>query len=163
MKRFGLALLLMTGMGAAAVFGYIAGIPAPDWVPTPLSAIVADLLPVGGRSAVTESIELNEYEFQLAQNELKRGDGAEIAVRLIHKPSGKTVPDAVVYATRFDMAPAGMPAMMAPLERLPDNEPGLRRFRTDVTMEGDWRLSLAAKVQGEIGTAVGRLDVKAVP
>jgi len=32
-----------------------------------------------------------------------------------------------------------------------------------VTMEGGWQLSLAAKVQGEIGTVENKLVIKATP
>jgi hypothetical protein len=37
------------------------------------------------------------------------------------------------------------------------------RFKTDLTMEGSWQLSLAAKVQGETGTVQNKLALKAVP
>lgn len=114
------------------------------------------------RASGSQTGELGEYEFQLARNEVKQGNDVEIAVRLIHKPTGKTVPGVVIYATRFDMEPAGMPTMTAALERLPADDPGLHRFKTDVTMEGDWQLSVAAKVQGETGTAIGKLLVKAI-
>ncbi|OYW57916.1 MAG: heavy metal RND transporter, partial [Bosea sp. 12-68-7] len=36
-------------------------------------------------------------------------------------------------------------------------------FRTNLTMEGGWRLSLGAKVQGEDGTVESRLILKATP
>jgi len=48
------------------------------------------------------------------------------------------------------------------LEALPSTEPGIYPFRADLSMEGNWRLSLAAKVQGETGTVQARLIFKAV-
>ena len=51
--------------------------------------------------------DINDYEFQLIQKEIKKGD-AILSVRLVHKPDGKVVPDAVIFATRLDMAPDSM-------------------------------------------------------
>lgn len=104
-----------------------------------------------------------DYEFQLVQNEVKKGDGAIVTVRLIDKRSNKPVPGAVIAARRIDMAPEGMAAHAAPLEQLPSPEPGIYRFKTDLSMEGRWQLSLAAKVQGESGTVQSRLVLRALP
>ena len=84
-------------------------------------------------------------------------------VRLVHKPSGRAVPDAVVFARRIDMEPDGMPTMTAPVELLPADQPGTYRLKTKLIMDGGWQLSLAAKVQGEIGTVENRLQLKVVP
>ena len=43
---------------------------------------------------------VNDYEFQLVQDKIKKGDGAELAVRLVDKRSGKPMPDAVILAKR---------------------------------------------------------------
>jgi hypothetical protein len=106
---------------------------------------------------------VSDYEFQLVQNEVKKGDGVMVAVRLVNKRSGKTVPDAVISAKRIDMAPDGMATMAAPLEQLPSTEPGVYRFKADLSMQGNWQLSLAAKVQGELGTVENKLVVKVLP
>jgi hypothetical protein len=105
----------------------------------------------------------DDYEFQLAGSAIKQGEGAIIAVRLVDKRTGKTVPDAVIFAMRLDMAPDGMETMTTPVEAIPSGEPGLYRFRANLTMEGGWRLSLAAKVQGEAETIESRLVLKATP
>src|SRR5216683_5102939 len=123
-------------------------------------AAVAVLWGVLSTSALAD---IKDYEFQLVQSEMKKGDGAIIAVRLVNKKSGKPVPDAVIFAKRIDMAPDAMEEMTAPLEQLPSTEPGIYRFKTNLTMEGRWRLSLGAKVQGEEGTVVTRLVLKALP
>ena len=107
--------------------------------------------------------DVKDYEFQLVQNEVKKGDGAVLAVRLVNKRSGKSVPDAVISAKRIDMAPDGMATMAAPLEQLPPTEPGVYRFKADLSMAGRWQLSLAAKVQGETGTVESKLVVRALP
>jgi hypothetical protein len=106
---------------------------------------------------------VSDYEFQLVQNEVKKGGGAMVAVRLVNKRSGKTVPNAVISAKRIDMAPDGMSEMAAPLEQLPSTEPGVYRFKADLSMQGRWQLSLAAKVQGEIGTVENKLVLKVRP
>jgi hypothetical protein len=107
--------------------------------------------------------DVKDYEFQLVQSEIKKGDGAIVAVRLVNKKSGKPVSDAIIFAKRIDMAPDAMQEMTAPLEQLPSTEPGVYRFKTDLTMQGRWRLSLGAKVQGEEGTVAAQLVLKALP
>ncbi len=106
---------------------------------------------------------IRDYEFQLVQNEVKKSDGAVVAVVLVDKRSGKAVPDAVISAKRIDMAPDGMPTMAAPLEQMSSTDPGVYRFKTALPMQGNWQLSLAAKVQGETGTLESKLVLKVVP
>jgi hypothetical protein len=105
---------------------------------------------------------VQDYEFQLVQNEAKKGDGTVVAVRLVDKRNGKPVPHAVISAKRVDMAPDGMADMAGKIEQLPSTEPGIYRFKADLSMQGRWQLSLAAKV-GETGTVESRLVLKVVP
>jgi len=107
--------------------------------------------------------EIRDYEFQLVQSEVKKGDSAVVAVRLVDKRSGKPVSGAVIFAKRVDMAPDGMAEMTEPIEQLPSTEPGIYRFKTALVMAGGWRLSLGAKVQGETGTLEKKLEFKVVP
>ncbi|CAD5292185.1 Conserved exported protein implied in the cusBA heavy metal efflux RND system [Bosea sp. 62] len=107
--------------------------------------------------------DIKDYEFQLIQKELKQGNGVIVTVRLIDKRTGKPVPDAVIFASRIDMEPDGMATMTSKLEPIPSPEPGSYSFRTNLIMEGGWRLSLGAKVQGEDGTIESRLVLKATP
>jgi len=104
-----------------------------------------------------------DFEFRLVQADLKQGDGAIVSVQLVDKRTGKAVPDAVIFATRIDMAPDGMPTMTAPIEALPSTESGIYRFKTNLTMEGRWQLSLGAKIQGETGTLQNKLVLRAAP
>lgn len=120
--------------------------------------VVAALLALGAPARA----DIKDYEFQLVEPQLKAGE-AIVAVRVVHKPTGKAVPDAVIFSRRLDMAPDGMAGMTTPLELLPAAEPGVYRFRTNLSMAGRWQLSLAAKVQGEDGTLQSRLIVKAAP
>lgn len=104
----------------------------------------------------------SDYEFQLVETTIKQGDGAVLAVRLLDKRSGASVPDAVIFTTRLDMAPDGMAMMTTPVEALPSTEPGVYRFKTNLTMAGGWQFSVAAKVQGEAETVQSQLVLKAV-
>jgi hypothetical protein len=106
--------------------------------------------------------EIRDYEFRLVKSEMKKGD-AEVAVRLVNKKTGKLVPNAVIFAKRIDMAPDGMEMMASSIEQLPSAEPGVYRFKTDLSMQGRWQLSLGAKVQGENGSVENKLVVTAVP
>ncbi|ABS69814.1 FixH family protein [Xanthobacter autotrophicus] len=124
------------------------------------AALAAALL---ASAASVARAEINDYEFRLVQTDIKQGDGAIVAVRLIDRRSGKPVPDAVIFASRIDMAPDGMPTMAAPIEAVPSTEPGVYRFKTNLMMAGGWRLSLGAKIQGETGTIESKLVLKAVP
>jgi hypothetical protein len=127
---------------------------------------VAGAIPIGLLLAALVSpvlAEVRDYEFQLVQSEVKKGDGTVVAVRLIDTRSSKPVPDAVISAKRIDMAPDGMAEMTARIEQLPSTEPGVYRFKTNLSMQGSWQLSLAAKVQGEIGTVECKLVLKVSP
>jgi len=106
---------------------------------------------------------VQDYEFQLVQSEAKKGSGTVVSVRLVDKRNGKVVPDAVISAKRIDMAPDGMADMAGKIEQVPSTEPGVYRFKANLSMEGRWQLSLAAKVQGKVGTVESRLVLKVVP
>lgn len=127
--------------------------------PLPFFAVAATLWLAAVSAALAD---IKDYEFQLVQNEIKSGE-AIVAVRVVHKPTGKPVPEAVIFSKRLDMAPDNMATMTTPLEPVEASEPGVYRFKTKLTMEGRWQLSVAAKLQGESGTLQGRLIIKAVP
>lgn len=105
---------------------------------------------------------VDDYAFELVQTRIKKGQRFA-DVRLIHKPDRKTVGDAIIFATRLDMAPDDMESMTSGIELSQSPEPGLYRFKVDLTDEGRWRMSIAAKIQGEAGTLQGRLILQATP
>jgi hypothetical protein len=102
-----------------------------------------------------------DYAFEPVKTEIKKGDDVTVAVRLVHKPTGKPVTDAVIIETRIDMAPDGMAEMASPLAPLPSQEPGIYAFKTDISMAGRWLLSIGAKVQGEPETVIGKITFQA--
>jgi hypothetical protein len=103
----------------------------------------------------------SDYAFEPVKAEIKKGDGVTVAVRLVHKSTGKPVSDAVIILTRIDMAPEGMAEMASPLEPLPASEPGVYAFKTDLSMQGRWLFSISAKVQGEPETVTGKVTFRA--
>src|SRR6266446_3171230 len=103
----------------------------------------------------------NDYVFEPVKAEVKKGDDVVVSVRLKHKPTGKPVTDAVIVQSRIDMSPDAMGEMTSPLTPVPSNEPGVYSFKTDLSMQGRWLLSIAAKVQGEPETIVGKITFRA--
>jgi YtkA-like protein len=105
--------------------------------------------------------DIRNYEFKLVEPTVKAGPDQTIAVRLVDKMTGKPVPDAVIFATRLDMAPDGMQEMATKIEPVSGAEPGTYKFKATFGMAGRWQLSLGAKVQGETGTVENKLVIQA--
>jgi hypothetical protein len=104
----------------------------------------------------------NDYAFEPVKADVKKSDDVVVSVRLRNKATGKPVTDAVIVQTRIDMSPDAMGEMASPLTSVPSNEPGVYSFKTDLSMAGRWLLSIAAKVQGEAETVVGKITFRAV-
>ena len=105
--------------------------------------------------------DIRDYEFQLVDQTIQAGPDKVIAVRLMNTRTGKPVPDAVIFATRLDMAPDGMQEMATRIAPMPGGEPGTYKFKATFGMAGRWQLSLGAKVQGESGTVENKLVITA--
>jgi hypothetical protein len=112
-------------------------------------------------SAGIAQAEIKDYEFKLVEPTVAVGKDKIVTVQLLNKKTGKLVPDAVIFATRLDMAPEGMPEMATKIAREAGGEPGSYRFKAAFGMEGRWLLSLGAKVQGETGTVESKLVITA--
>jgi hypothetical protein len=102
-----------------------------------------------------------DYEFQPVKTELPTGPESEFTVKIVDKRTGDPVPDAVIFETRLDMAPDGMEAMTSKVDVLPASEPGVYRFKLNLSMAGGWRFKMAARIQGEEETAQGEVILKA--
>lgn len=102
-----------------------------------------------------------DFTFEPVNPEMKKGEDVTLAVRLTNKQTGKPVSDAVIFKTRVDMAPDGMPEMESAVTPLPSKEPGVYAFKTDLPMAGRYQVTLSAKVQGEPETVTGKVVVKA--
>ena len=125
-------------------------------------ALLAALTGVALSGSATFALaDVKNYEFRLVEPTVKAGPDKTIAVKLVDKTTGKAVPDAVIFATRLDMAPDGMQEMATKLTPMPGTEPGTYRFKANFGMAGRWQLSLGAKVQGETGTVEDKLVIQA--
>jgi YtkA-like len=102
-----------------------------------------------------------DYAFEAVQAKVQPSKDAIISVRLIRKPLGKPVTDAVILQTRLDMSPDNMADMTTKVTPLAPGEPGVYRFQADLSMGGHWALKLAAKVPGEQETVRGEVVVTA--
>jgi hypothetical protein len=131
-------------------------------VPSTTRVVLAALIGLLWAAIAPALADVKDYEFQLVQNQMKKGE-AIVAVRLVNKKTGRPVPDAVIFAKRIDMAPDGMAAMAESLDALPSTEPGVYRFKTNLSMAGRWQLSLGARVQGEEGTVESKLVLRDTP
>jgi hypothetical protein len=105
--------------------------------------------------------DIKDYEFKLVEPTVAVGTDTIVTVQLVNKKTGKPVPDAVIFATRLDMAPDGMQEMATKIASMPGGESGTYKFKATFTMAGRWQLSLAAKVQGETGTVDNKLVITA--
>lgn len=163
-------ILLSLSLAAALLGGSLAGYAlgrgvwgVPDFVRGHLPEFVAGWLPSSEpTSAARSPVDLKAYVFELVNATAPQGD-ATVSVRLVQKSTGGPVSDAVIFARRLDMAPEEMPTMTADLEPIPTSERGIYRFKTNLTMQGKWQLSLAAKVQGQSGTVQNKLVLEATP
>jgi hypothetical protein len=126
------------------------------------SRTIAAVIAAAMLGAATVALaDIKDYEFQLVDQTVQAGPDKIVTVRLVNKKPGKPVPDAVIFATRLDMAPDGMQEMVTKVASVPGDEPGTYKFKATFSMEGRWQLSLGAKVQGETGTVESKLVVTA--
>lgn len=105
--------------------------------------------------------DIKDYEFQLLDPTVQAGAEKIVTVKLMNKKTGKPASDAIIFASRLDMAPDGMQEMVTKVTPMPGTEPGAYRFKANFSMAGRWQLSLGAKVQGETGTVESKLVVTA--
>ncbi len=120
-----------------------------------LSVIVAVIASLAARAGA------KDFEFQPVTADIKNGAGSELAVRLVDKRTGKPVPGAVIFRTRLDMSPDSMGEMLAKHEAIASTEPGVYRFKADLTMAGGWAFMVQAKVPGEAETVEGSIVFQA--
>jgi hypothetical protein len=112
-------------------------------------------------SIIAAHADIKDYEFQLVDQTVQSGPDKVVIVRLVNTKTGKPVPDAVIFATRLDMAPEGMQEMATKIAAMPGGEPGTYKFKATFGMAGRWQLSLGAKIQGETGTVESKLVITA--
>ena len=90
-----------------------------------------------------------DYEFKVIETDLPQGDDAILTVAVTDVRTQAPVTDAVIFATRLDMAPDGMATMTSPVAALASDIPGQYRFQADLGMAGAWRFSIAVHFDAE--------------
>jgi hypothetical protein len=104
-----------------------------------------------------------DFRFDLVSDSHNVGSGAIVEVSLTDLRTNMAVEGAVIFAIRLDMAPDGMEMMTTSVAEAPADQPGHYRFASDLSMAGNWRLSLAAKVQGEMETVSTEIEFAVAP
>nr|WP_314070789.1 FixH family protein [uncultured Roseococcus sp.] len=93
----------------------------------------------------------SDYRVELASARSAGPGKTDVTVRLVRVRDGAAVRDAVIFQTRADMTPAGMPTMTGSVTSpQAGQQPGTYRFQVDTGMAGGWALTLSARIQGEI-------------
>ena len=106
--------------------------------------LAASLLSVAAFAAASD------YRFEVVSARPAGAGKTDVTLRLVRVPDNRPVPDAVIFQTRADMTPAGMPTMtgnVTPPQA--GQQPGTYRFQVETGMAGGWALTLSARVQGE--------------
>jgi YtkA-like len=129
---------------------------------TIVRAVQAALIAAAVAGTSTAALaDIKDYKFELVDQSVQAGPDKVVTVRLVNTKTDKPVPDAVIFASRLDMAPDGMQEMATKVTAMPGTEPGTYRFKASFGMAGRWQLSLGAKVQGETGTVENKLVITA--
>lgn len=102
-----------------------------------------------------------DYRFELAGAPANNGTGTLVKLRMVSVADGKPVTGAEITATRLDMGPDGMAAMLAPVRPLPSSEPGIYEFEIRPTMPGNWGLTVTVKLPGEAEPITGAVTIPA--
>ena len=89
-----------------------------------------------GMTSTAAIADIKDYKFELVDQAVHIGPDKVIAVRLINTKTGKQVPDAVIFATRLDMAPDGMQEMATKIVQMPSSEGGTYKFKATLSMAG---------------------------
>lgn len=102
-----------------------------------------------------------DYRFEAVQPHVAVSPQTEVAVRLVHVPTGKPVTDAIMLPARAEMPMADTDPMVGKVSGGKPDGAGAYGFTADFNMTGTWFLKLAAKVQGEADTVTGSVPFTA--
>src|SRR5438874_775597 len=122
------------------------------------------LLLAGSTTAIAAA---TAYQFELLGKPAVKAGFNMVLVRLVHLPDRKPVSGAVIFQTRADMGPEQMATMAAPVRAVPSTRPGTYAFEIQNgpvwNKPGKWALTLGAKVQGEVETVRGAVNLDLNP
>jgi hypothetical protein len=138
-----------------------------EWRAGAFAILLLLIIPAAGCATAPSQ----DYRFDVVQQPVKVGRNSEIAVRLVHLPSGEAVKDAIISKGELEMPmlqsgykinPSGLSLSDAHVEYLGSDGQGTYRFRGDVSMAGTWTLKIRARVPGEAETVRGAAMFRAV-
>jgi hypothetical protein len=100
-------------------------------------------------SAGIARADIKDYQFKLLEPTVVVGKDKIVTVQLVNTKTGKPVPDAVIFATRLDMAPDGMPEMATKIACEPGGGPGSYASRppSGWKASGSFRLAQRCKAK----------------
>ena len=104
-----------------------------------------------------------DYRFELVGQPIKVGTQATVTVRLVNARTNQPVTNAVIFQQRLEMSMQGMAPMAGVVGPAQPDGQGNYRFAVQTGMEGDWTLTLAARVQGEGDVIRATLRVRSTP
>jgi YtkA-like len=122
------------------------------------AAVIAALLFIAGTAAAAPT----DFRFEPVTPNVKAGD-ATIVVQLLDVRAGKPVTGAILILNKVEMVMQGMAPVAVKATPTQVDEHGHYRFEANLGMAGEWRVSLAAKVQGESETVRGTVVIQASP
>ena len=122
------------------------------------AAVIAALLLITGPAAAAPA----DFRFEPVTSNVKAGD-ATIVVRLVDARTGKPVTGAILIQNKVEMVMPGMAPVAVKATPAQVDEHGHYRFEANLAMAGEWRVGLAAKVQGEPETVRGTVVIQANP
>jgi len=102
-----------------------------------------------------------DYRFEPVSDQITVSPTAPVAVRLIHIPSNKPVPGAIVFQPKMEMPMGSMAPMPTKITQAAPDSKGTYPFVADISMAGPWILTVSAKVQGETATITGSVPFTA--
>ena len=121
---------------------------------------------IGGFAGVAQA-GTGDYRLELLDPEVRPGrNAAELRVRLVRLADGQPVTGAVLDGARLGMWPTQLHKTMRPwmahaVEPTGTDGGGVYRLRADLSMAGDYRLRLAARVPGEAEPVHGAVTIHA--
>lgn len=110
-------------------------------------------------AAGTAQADPKDYRFEVTERRLVLSPASPITVTLVNAKTHAPVAGAILFQSRLDMTMPGMGPMATRLTALPPDGKGTYPFVADVAMDGEWVLTLAAKIQGEAGTVAATLPL----
>lgn len=102
----------------------------------------------------------SDYRFELVEQTFHAKESMQtVRLRLVHIPTGETIPGAQLDEPKLIMLMPGMEDMEGHAVKQSPDKTGNYRIAAHLTEPGDWVLSLSAKVSGEEEAVLGSFTI----